>query len=51
MEQFYSNMESFLVYFRYFAQNFEWLEEQLDDIDDDYVIFDCPGKNIFMLRT
>ncbi|XP_064620478.1 GPN-loop GTPase 3-like [Lineus longissimus] len=28
----------------YFAQNLEWLEEQLDDIDDDYVIFDCPGQ-------
>ena len=30
---------------RYFAQNFDWLIEQLEeDEDDDYVIFDCPGQ-------
>ncbi len=29
----------------YFAKNFEWLIEQLEeDEDDDYVIFDCPGQ-------
>ncbi|XP_070572172.1 GPN-loop GTPase 3-like [Ptychodera flava] len=28
----------------YFAQNFDWLEEQLGDIEDDYIIFDCPGQ-------
>ncbi|XP_067937527.1 GPN-loop GTPase 3-like [Watersipora subatra] len=28
----------------YFAKNFDWLDEQLDDIDDDYFIFDCPGQ-------
>jgi GPN-loop GTPase len=29
----------------YFSKNFEWLIEQLDeDMDDDYVIFDCPGQ-------
>ncbi|XP_074643281.1 GPN-loop GTPase 3-like [Tubulanus polymorphus] len=28
----------------YFAQNFDWLEEQLDDIEDDYIVFDCPGQ-------
>lgn len=29
----------------YFAKNFEWLIEQIDeDVDDDYVIFDCPGQ-------
>ena len=30
---------------RYFAKNFEWLIEQLEeDEDDDYLIFDCPGQ-------
>ncbi|XP_041349052.1 GPN-loop GTPase 3-like [Gigantopelta aegis] len=28
----------------YLAQNFDWLQEQLDDIDDDYILFDCPGQ-------
>ena len=28
---------------RYLVQNLEWLQEQLGDYDDDYVIFDCPG--------
>lgn len=29
----------------YFAKNFEWLIEQLDEeTEDDYVIFDCPGQ-------
>ncbi|XP_002736815.1 GPN-loop GTPase 3-like [Saccoglossus kowalevskii] len=28
----------------YFAQNFDWLEEQLGDMEDDYIIFDCPGQ-------
>ncbi len=36
------------IYFliaRYFAKNFDWLMEQLDeDEDDDYIIFDCPGQ-------
>lgn len=32
--------------YRYFAQNFDWLDEQLDDVDDDYFIFDCPGRKI-----
>ena len=32
-----------LVFFRYFAQNFDWLDEQLDEIEDDYFVFDCPG--------
>ena len=38
--------ESFVVkYFppRYLVQNFDWLEEKLGDIDDDYILFDCPG--------
>ncbi len=29
----------------YLAKNFDWLLEQIeDDVDDDYVIFDCPGQ-------
>merc|ERR1712113_49029 len=35
-----------LVYaMEYIADNMSWLEEQLADyIDDDYLIFDCPGQ-------
>ncbi|VVD02145.1 GPN-loop GTPase 3 [Leptidea sinapis] len=25
-------------------ENCEWLEEQLGDVDDDYILFDCPGQ-------
>ena len=35
-----------LVFFfasRYLVQNFDWLEEKLGDVDDDYILFDCPG--------
>lgn len=28
----------------YLAQNFDWLQEQLEDIEDDYILFDCPGQ-------
>nr|XP_058963756.1 GPN-loop GTPase 3-like [Pocillopora verrucosa] len=28
----------------YLVQNFDWLEEKLGDVDDDYVLFDCPGQ-------
>ena len=27
-------------------QNVEWLEEQLGDGDDDYILFDCPGEHM-----
>ena len=27
----------------YLAQNFDWLQEQLDEKEDDYILFDCPG--------
>ena len=33
----------------YFAQNFDWLEEQLEEIEDDYILFDCPGKRTQLL--
>ncbi|XP_030023283.2 GPN-loop GTPase 3 [Manduca sexta] len=25
-------------------ENCDWLEEQLGDVDDDYILFDCPGQ-------
>ncbi|XP_017891293.1 GPN-loop GTPase 3 [Ceratina calcarata] len=28
----------------YLTENSSWLEEKLDDVDDDYIIFDCPGQ-------
>jgi len=28
----------------YFASNLNWLEESLGHVEDDYVLFDCPGK-------
>lgn len=29
----------------YFANNFDWLEESLGHVEDDYILFDCPGKH------
>ncbi|XP_012274639.1 GPN-loop GTPase 3 [Orussus abietinus] len=28
----------------YLVENLNWLEEGLSDMDDDYIIFDCPGQ-------
>lgn len=28
----------------YLVENSTWLEEKLGDVDDDYIIFDCPGQ-------
>ena len=28
----------------YLAENFDWLQEELDDMEDDYILFDCPGQ-------
>ncbi|KZS97976.1 ATP-binding protein Fet5 [Sistotremastrum niveocremeum HHB9708] len=34
-----------LVYcFEYLLQNMDWLEEELGDFDNDYLIIDCPGQ-------
>lgn len=30
----------------YFANNFDWLEESLGHVEDDYILFDCPGKHL-----
>jgi hypothetical protein len=29
---------------RYLLQNMDWLEEELGGYEDDYLIFDCPGR-------
>ena len=42
-------LEYFLLVFkklRYLLENLDWLEDQLQDFDDDYLLIDCPG-NIF----
>lgn len=34
----------------YLLQNMDWLHEQMDEVDDDYYLFDCPGafaKSLF----
>ena len=36
------------IIYRYLAQNFDWLHEQLEDVEDDYILFDCPGKFFFI---
>lgn len=28
----------------FLLENLNWLEEQLQDVDDDYILFDCPGQ-------
>lgn len=34
-----------LVYcFEYLLQNLDWLDEEIGDYDDEYLIFDCPGQ-------
>lgn len=35
-----------VLVFRYFERNLDWLHEQLGDDEDDYYLFDCPGKSI-----
>lgn len=35
----------------YFASNFDWLEESLGHVEDDYILFDCPGKKLYSLIT
>ena len=29
----------------YFANNFDWQENCLGHVEDDYILFDCPGKS------
>jgi GTPase SAR1 family protein len=28
----------------YLAENLAWLDDQLQDFDDDYLLIDCPGQ-------
>ena len=29
---------------RYLMNNFDWLEDEIGDYENDYLIFDCPGE-------
>ena len=42
MSQYISCVLQFFL--RYLANNFDWLHEQLDEHEDDFFLFDCPGK-------
>ncbi|KAG9002817.1 ATP binding protein [Tulasnella sp. JGI-2019a] len=34
-----------LIYaFEYLMQNLDWLDEELGDFDNDYIVIDCPGQ-------
>lgn len=35
--------ECFLWERRYLLQNMDWLEEEVGEFEDDYLIIDCPG--------
>lgn len=37
-----------LIYcLEFLLNNMDWLEEELDNFDDDYLIIDCPGKQTY----
>jgi hypothetical protein len=37
-----------LIYcMQHFIDNLDWLEEAIGFCDDDYILFDCPGKCIY----
>lgn len=43
----FENMNEFkltLSLERYLVNNMDWLEDELSDFDDDYLIIDCPGQ-------
>jgi GTPase SAR1 family protein len=42
--EFSLELASYCACCRYLMQNPDWLEEQLGDVDDDYILFDCPGQ-------
>ncbi|CAI7149980.1 CPS_collapsed_G0003380.mRNA.1.CDS.1 [Saccharomyces cerevisiae] len=34
-----------LIYcFEYLLKNLDWLDEEIGDFNDEYLIFDCPGQ-------
>lgn len=34
----------YYFFFRTLLENSDWLQNELGDVDDDYVLFDCPGQ-------
>lgn len=32
------------ILYRYLIENTEWLRDKLGDVQDDYILFDCPGQ-------
>ncbi|KAJ1558483.1 GPN-loop GTPase 3 [Nowakowskiella sp. JEL0078] len=45
MEELHYGPNGGLIYcMEYLINNMDWLEEKLDDFDDDYIIIDCPGQ-------
>lgn len=36
--------DKIILIYRYLIENIKWLEDKLGDVDDDYIIFDCPGQ-------
>lgn len=41
-----------LVYcMEYLANNLDWLHEQLDEGEDDYFLFDCPGNFLLLVKN
>lgn len=32
---------------RYLLQNMDWLDDELGEYEDDYLIIDCPGEMLF----
>ena len=33
----------------YLANNLDWLEESLGHVEDDYILFDCPGSVLHLM--
>lgn len=36
------------ISFRYLLQNMDWLEEEIGEYDNDYLIIDCPGASCLL---
>jgi hypothetical protein len=34
---------------RYLLQNMDWLEEEVGEYEDDYLIIDCPGTPLVLV--
>ena len=43
------NPEHFLWARRYLLQNMDWLEEEVGEYEDDYLIIDCPGTSLVLV--